>query len=205
MNLDKIIPKSPIFIKVNKNTFINYAFIKSFQNQYFVYKMSLKEDKCIKNENKSCISILENFNKGIDIQDKLIESTENGHDNSKTEKFKAGYFSRKNNKLNTSVFNLSKIYSISRRGSISTVCFIDGNQSQFYEPLTFFEKISCIDQTFIRVRRELMVNLSYVSSIQIKNSNQGRHSVLTILFGHEYAISRRRLVQIKKKVLDLSI
>ncbi|WP_435355919.1 LytTR family transcriptional regulator DNA-binding domain-containing protein [Emticicia sp. SJ17W-69] len=82
-----------------------------------------------------------------------------------------------------------------REGSLTKITYQDGTQRSFYQTLKYFDKLLSNEHTFIRVRRDCIINTAYLNHYQINKKNKtGEISIESNVF----SISRRNLQSFKK-------
>lgn len=93
--------------------------------------------------------------------------------------------------------NINKIKFLSRKGSLTTIEFFDGEQEQFYEPLKNFEVVlNGHENIFFRINRNIIINVKLIESIKIQKETK---TAEISIGGRKFIISRRQLPSFKRK------
>lgn len=108
-----------------------------------------------------------------------------------TPNFKGKYLNN-NNIIQLDVKNIRFLV---REGSLTKITYKDGTQRSFYQTLKYFDNLLSNEYTFIRVRRDCIINTAYLNHYQINKKNKtGEISIESNVF----SISRRNLQSFKK-------
>jgi hypothetical protein len=93
----------------------------------------------------------------------------------------------------------SKIKFLHRNGNGTTVYFDDGHKKVYYKTLKEFEDIFYVEGkgNFIKVRRNLIINIKYISSFMIDNMGKVELKIDEQII----KISRRKLPEFKRKYI----
>lgn len=168
------------FIKISANTLININHVDEFildTREVIVLDTQLKVSKSYLLHIKSMLQSM--------YPTKVIH-------NDLASGFKGVYFGRRNNLFP----RIKDIIYLVRRGSYTTVIYGNGEQKQFYETLNYFEDFFKEENRFVRIRRNCIVNMDYISNF-IKDSDRKVGKLL--INSHEFPISRRLLPSFRKK------
>jgi len=115
-----------------------------------------------------------------------------------TPNFKGNYLKSENIVL----LEIKNIRYLVRKGSLTTITYNDGSQRCFYQTLKYFDKLLSKELSFIRVRRDCIVNTVYLNNYQInKKTKTGELSIESSTF----PISRRNLQSFKKIIPYIKI
>lgn len=111
------------------------------------------------------------------------------------------YLSANKNVEQLKCFDFSNIHYLTREGSLTTVNFADGRTAYFYETLKYFESIISTPETFVRVRRDCVINLKHVRYFKGGDKPKtGSVKIGTL----SISISRRMLVKLKERLKNVS-
>ena len=208
--------KDLFFLKVRKSYFVHLSLIDSFQSTKYSYLVTIESNPYIFKK-KGLNPILDLF------ASRFYDKSENGDIRSDIFSYqlneqsvtmcqrqsdqsskKASYFKNKIDKLNECKYFFSIIYSLQREGSITIVRLKDGSIINFYETLSYFENHIHFPNSLVRIRRECIINLRYVSSFETNYESKYKSGVLT-LFGEKYVVSRRLFTKVRNNILEFSI
>lgn len=185
-NIERLLTNHCEFIQVNLYTILNLNYINqglsNINKEYLVVagKIYIITSRYLK-------TIKSAFKKKFLLKDSKEKPN-----------FKGKYL-KNNNIIQLEIKNIRYLV---RKGSLTTITYNDGSQRCFYQTLKYFDKLLSNELSFIRVRRDCIVNTIYLNNYQInKKTKTGEICIESNVF----PISRRNLQSFKKIIPSIKI
>lgn len=110
---------------------------------------------------------------------------------------KGTWLSRKINKSSSFKVDVLNIKYLIRQGTITHAYYDNGKKQSFYETLKYFEEQLAPTLPFIRIRRNCIININYLSSYKVDSETKTAEVKIDSL---NLGVSRRQLPSFKRKI-----